>query len=113
LAPIVGNTYTHTEVIRDLVTGDTINTGNSSLTADGVTLGKLEANEYILVAGSYNGNVFTVAASGADTLLIYDANSTATGVQQAAIVLVGVSNTEAVSVVNTNGVLSAFSETAS
>ena len=104
LAPRVGDTFTGTEVIRDLVTGDVLVIhSNLGLKADVGTPGTLEDNEFLLVAGSYAGNVFTVAATGPDTLLTYDADSGTAGVQQEAIVLVGVSNTEAAAIVPPSG----------
>lgn len=113
VAPGAGDTFTGVEVIRGLITGDTIRTGNTSLIADAGTVGTLEANEFVLVAGTYVGTVFTVVAGGADTLVIYDANSAVAGVQQAAIVLVGVSAAEAAAVTVTaagagGGVLGGF-----
>lgn len=111
LAPGVGDTFTGTEVIRDLVTGDVLLIhSNLVLKADVGTSGTLEDNEFLLVAGSYAGNVFTVDATGPDTLLTYDADSGTAGVQQEAIVLVGVSNTEATGIVppGANGTFTIF-----
>lgn len=108
LNPVQGNTYTGTEVIRDLITGDTLNLGNAAALAD--VNGVLADNEYMIVQGTYTGGVFTVGANGttgADSLVIFDADA-GVGVSQAAIVLVGVSNVEEAAIVNTGGVLSVF-----
>lgn len=108
LNPVQGNTYTGTEVVRDLVTGDTLNLGNAAAVAD--VDGVLANNEYLIVQGTYAGGVFTVGANGntgADSLLIYDADASG-AFAQADIVLVGVSNAEEAAIVNTAGVLSVF-----
>jgi len=110
IAPDAGDTFTGTEVIRDLITGDTLNLGNASLAVDAGAPGTLEANEFIIIQGTFTAGVFTVGAglnTGPDSLLIYDADATA-GVQQAAIVLVGVTSAEEGGIVNATGVLSAF-----
>lgn len=109
VTPGAGDTFTGTEVIRGLVNGDTVNTGNAALIADAGAVGTLEANEFIIVSGAYVGNVFTVGAGGnADSLVIYDADGATAGVQQAAIVLTGVTAGEAAAVANVAGVLGTF-----
>jgi len=111
VAPGAGDTFTGTEVIFGLTTGDTIVTGNTALTADAGTVGTLEQNEFVIVGGTYNTltGAFTVGTAGAgpDSILIYDGSSAA-GVQQEAIVLVGVTQTEGGSVAVTGGTLDTF-----
>jgi Ca2+-binding RTX toxin-like protein len=106
IAPGVGDTFTATEVIRGLITGDTVQLGNAALALDGATVGTLEANEYMLIGGTFSGNVFTYGAGG-DTLVIYDADA-AGGIQQAAIVLTGVATGEWGAITNTAGLLAVF-----
>ena len=109
-APNATDTFTGAEVIRGLVTGASVSLGNASLVVDAGVANTLEANEFVIVQGTYAGGVFTVGATlntGVDSLIIYDADATA-GVLQAAIVLVGVTSVEEGFIVNTAGVLTVF-----
>ena len=74
------------------------------------TTGTVEANEFHIVQGAWSAGVFTVGTSlttGADSLILYDGSSAA-NVQIQGIVLIGVTNTEEGSIVNTAGVLTVF-----
>lgn len=50
---------------------------------------KVGDNEWTMVQGNWNGTVFTVAAAGADTLVLWDSNAGAS-VTQSAVVITGV-----------------------
>jgi hypothetical protein len=111
-AIVAGETVTTVEVINGIVTGDTITTGNAALIADAGTANMLEDNEYLIVQGDYVAatGVFTVGVglnTGADSLLIFDADAAATFEWQA-VVLLGVTSAEEAAIVNTAGVLSVF-----
>jgi len=96
VAPIAGNTFTGTEVITDLITGDVLNLGNLAVANDAGIVGTLEANEFLILQGTFAAGVFTVGAggnTGADSILLFDADAAA-GIQQGAVVLVGVTNAE-------------------
>jgi Ca2+-binding RTX toxin-like protein len=98
VAPAANDTFAGAEVINDFNAGgdaDTLTLGNIT-TVDGSTMGTLEGNEYMVFAGEYAGDTFTVGdgatddATNGDSLVIFDGDSVAVGVQQEAIVLVGV-----------------------
>lgn len=110
LAPGAGDTFTGTEVIKDFATGDTLTLGNTAAIAD--TNGTLVADEFMIIQGTYTGNVFTASAdlnTGADSLLLWD-DASAAGVTQSAAVLVGVTDAEATTAAAsiTLGVLGGF-----
>ncbi|MBB4286930.1 hypothetical protein [Roseospira goensis] len=98
-APSAGDSYTSLEVITDFNTGGggTMTVANAGIGADAGTAGRVEANEAVFVAGSYDSDtgVFTVGdgttddASNADLLVLWDGDA-ADGVQQEAVVLVGI-----------------------
>jgi len=111
VAPVAGNTFTGTEVITDLITGDTLNLGNAAVVVDAGVVGTLEANEFLIIQGTFAAGVFTVGVggnTGADSIVLFDADSLTAGVQQGAVVLVGVTNAEEAAIVNAAGVLSTF-----
>lgn len=108
LVPGEADTFTATEVIRDLTTGDTLTLGNAACIAD--VDGTLADDEFMIIQGTYAGNVFTVGAglnTGNDSLLLWD-DSAAGGMTQSAVVLVGVTSVEEGNIVNGAGVLSIF-----
>lgn len=98
----LANTDTFTLTLPDVVTGftagtDKINltafglTGASGLAQFGATGSKVADNEYIVVRGGYNvgTGVFTADGAGADSLVVWDGNTSALSVTQASVVLVG------------------------
>ena len=95
LAPANGDTFAGIDVITDLGAIDQL-----QLTGVAATLtlnsGTLADGTYLLTAGNYDvGNSkFTVASGGADTLLTFDADTAAAGVQQHTIALKGVMPTQ-------------------
>lgn len=91
-----GDTVTGAEVITDIAASDTLNLGNADLAAS-ADLALID-DEYVIVQGTYvaSTGVFTIGAggnTGADSLVIYDSDSTA-GFEWEFIVLQGVVTAE-------------------
>jgi len=100
------------EVITDITSGDIINLGNATITAfsannnDGT--GIVLDNQASIVSGSYNSQtgLFTTAAAGPDSLLIWDANANIGATTDSAVILVGVTSGEAAATAISAGVIS-------
>lgn len=93
-----GDIFTGMEVINDIAVGDIISFGNTNSAVDGGTANMIEDNEFVIVQGVYNAvtGAFTVGVgltAGADSMIFFDADSTA-GINWQAIALVGVTNAE-------------------
>ena len=100
------------EVITDITTGDIVNLGNATIAAfstntnDGT--GVVLDNQASIISGSYSSQtgLFTAAAAGPDSLLIWDANANTDVTTGSAVILVGVTSGEAAAADISAGVIS-------
>ncbi len=100
-ADVVATQTGRVEVITDIAVGDIINLGNADIAAfaDNLDTGVAQAldDEASVISGNYNATtgLFTAAAVGPDSVIIWDTDATDAAATFNAVILVGVTSAEA------------------